>query len=321
MSKMSPRWLCLGFVLALGCGGATENQSTTTARVEPEPAPEPEPVEEAEPEPVEEPEPEEAEPEPEEAEAPPEPIVAGDADAIFEVLKRATFEADVLRRLVDPQRGVGTHDSGRTGVAQHCDVSEVADHPGTSFAVNEGDTFRCDRDLSRCTSQAPDGSGYSFYFRTEGERLFLDAIVHHASRVPRTDSRAVRGWVEAGEGVCALWRAAHATDRPAPARFSVFVSEQTGLVPELVSDHHCGDEARAAFAEQMASYTGQDLACDRGPARCSFRRGDEEITFYGDDDGLAAIATTRPGMYPNLERAQRRDLDRFLRDLRGHACE
>ena len=311
--------LCVGIVLALGCGGAAETQPTTTAqRVDPEPveaAPEPEPEPEPEEEVVEE-EPEPAPPEP----APPEPVVAEDADAIFAVLRAATFEADMLRRLVDPDRGVGTHDAGRTGVAQHCDVDEVADRPGTSFAVNEGDSFRCDRDLSHCTAEAPDGGGYSFYFRNDG-RLRLDAIVHHQGRVPRTDSRAIRNWVEAGEGVCALWRAAHATDRPAPAKFSVFVSEQTGLVPELVSEHHCADDARAAFAEQMANHTGQALSCDRSPARCAFRRGDEEITLYGGDEGVTAIAITRPGMFANLERAQRRDLDRFLRALRDHACD
>ena len=73
---------------------------------------------------------------------------------------------------------------------------------------------------------------------------------------------------------------------PWGARVEVTLDER-GAGFAAPADGPVYDQARAAFAEQMASYTGQDLACDRGPARCSFRRGDEEITFYGDDDGLA----------------------------------
>jgi len=100
------------------------------------------------------------------------------------------------------------------------------------------------------------------------------------------------------------------------------VSRHTGLVPEIVAEHHCGAEAAQRFGERLASVpTGQSFSCGRTPARCTLPSGDVEYTFYALDGGAMAFTVTRPGMFANLAREQQRDVDRFLRDARGHACE
>ncbi|MGE0785457.1 MAG: hypothetical protein AB7S26_07205 [Sandaracinaceae bacterium] len=317
--------LAIASLTACGSSSATAENDTT-----------PEPVAHDDP-PAEPPADPEPEPEPVQTPAvadqpvtpvtpPPTPIHASSADEIRAALMRASNDVAALRNLVDPEYGVGTYDAGNTGVLHHCAGDEVTGHPGMGFVVREDDRFSCDRRLRRCTAAAPDGGGYVFHFRDgPNGAIWLNAVIHHQDRVPTTDARAVRDFVEAGDGVCALHRDLVALEAggPPPQRFSVFVSEQTGLVSELVSDHLCGAEAAAAYNERLAPYLARhpDLSCTRGPARCSMVRGDEEVTIYGDASGLRAVTLTRPGMHAHLERAQRHDLDQFLRGLAGHRCE
>lgn len=312
----------------IGCGGA---QTTPTATAEneaddPPPASEP-PSPEAPPELV--PEPEEdvmvAEPEPEPATRPI-PITPGSAEDLHQAILAATHDEASLRRLIDPVWGIGTHDPGSagSGVLHHCEVDAVVAHAGVAFSVGEDDRWRCDRDLRRCQASSRDGGGYVFHFRSAvpGGAVWLSAIIHHARTVPNRDSAAIRNYVQAGDGVCDLWRAITDEDHPEPRRFSVFVGGHTGLVPETVTEHHCGDEARQAFARQIQTIPrGQTYVCGRNPTRCSIASGNEEYTLYGGPDGALAIATTRPGMFQNLEAAQQREVASFLRAFRNASCD
>ncbi len=317
---------CVAISLLLACGGATPAPETEP----PPPAPAPPEVEQepppAEPEP-EQSEPEQSEPaEPEEAErepAPPPapPLTSPSADDIREALLAASSDVVALGRLVDPAWGIGVVEAD-VGMLQHCDTERLASAPGIGFVFGAGDTFRCDRDLRRCTVQEQDGRGYAFHFREgEGDTVWLNAIVHYDRRVPNTDNARVRAFVGEGDGVCALWRSLRSTDGEVPERLSVFVSSHTGLVPETLAEHRCGDDAAAAHGERVAPLSSSSPErCERDPARCTFDVGDEDVTVYGGEDGPTAVAVTRPGMHRNLERAQQRELDAFLRAASRHDC-
>lgn len=246
-----------------------------------------------------------------------------DAD-IQAALVAASRDIPPLLRLIDPARGVGTYDGGDTGIAQHCSREEWTTHPGMAFSVTEADRIRCDRDRRRCAVSSHEGGGYAFYFQhAPAGALYLDTIVHYRrGQVPNRDSRAITRFAEGGEGVCAL-RASLRPDAPAPRRFSVFVAHHTGLVPDTVSEHLCGDEAAQAYQERVAPYLGRAsaLECTRAPARCSLRAGDEDVTIHGDANGPTAVTITRHGMFPNLARAQERERAAFERGIEGYSCD
>lgn len=245
-----------------------------------------------------------------------------DAD-LQAALVAASRDIPPLLRLIDPDRGVGTYDTGDTGIGQHCSRDEWTTHPGMAFSVTETDRIRCDRDRRRCSVTTHEG-GYAFYFRhTSAGATYLDAIIHYRGRqVPNRDSRAIVSFAEGGDGVCAFRRSLR-PDAPAPRRFSVFVAHETGLVEDTVSEHLCGDEAAQAYQERVVPYLGRadSFECTRAPARCTLRTRDEEVTIHGDANGPTAVAITRHGMYPNLARAQERDRAAFARGLAGHSCD
>lgn len=255
----------------------------------------------------------------------PTPITPGSADDIHEALTAASNDEAALRNLIDPRWGVGSYDRGDLGIEHHCDRDEMTTHPGMGFVVRADEPFACDRRLRRCTAQDPAGGGYVFHFRDgPGDAIWLNAVIHHERNVPRrSDSRAVRNFVEGGDGVCALWRVVEDENHEPPRRLSVFVAHETGLVPEVVSDHLCGDEAVAAFRQRLVGYlsANPDIQCRRSPSRCGFTAGDEEVTMYGGEEGMIGIAITRPGMHAHLARAQQRDVDAWLRGMNGHSCE
>lgn len=236
----------------------------------------------------------------------------------------ASQDVPPLLRLVDPAWGVGTYDTGDTGVAHHCSREELTTHPGMAFTVHEEDRFRCDRTRRRCSVASREGGGYAFYFRTtSGGATYLDAIIHYDGRaVPSRETGPAAAFADGGAGVCAFRQALRA-DAPAPRRFSVFVAHHTGLVEDTLAAHLCGDEAAAAFQERAAPYLGRADAfvCTRAPTRCSLRTGDEDVVIHGDASGPTAVTITRHGMFPNLERVQERDRAAFARGLAGHRCE
>jgi hypothetical protein len=190
--------------------------------------------------------------------------------------------------------------------------------------MNESDTFRCDDRMRRCMNRGTDGSGTAFYFRdAAGDTITLDTIVQYARRAPNTDGSAVVTFAGAGEGVCALYRRTRDASASPAGALSVFVSSQTGLVPEVLAEHHCGDAAAAAYRERIAPLaSSRPTRCDRNPSRCTWTSTDEEITVYGDAEGAPTTVTiTRPGMVQNLARAQQRDLDAFMARARRHRCD
>lgn len=315
--------LCLIAAGLLGCGGGTAEQPITARTDTPVPE-EAGPVDTP-------PEPQRDEPERQPAPvvqpAPPpiEPVRASTADELRAAILAASHGEAALRRLIDPAWGIGTYDTSTagSGIGHHCDADEVGTVPGAAFSVQEDDRWACDRDLRRCQASSSDGGGYVFHFRAgSGNVVWLSAVIHHNNGVPSRDSAAVNAFMRNGDGVCTLWRAITDAQPHAPNRFSVFVGRHTGLVPELLRQHLCGAEAQQAFTERSQTVPrGQTFSCTRNPARCSLRSGDEEYTYYGDTTGITALAITRHSMFPNLEREQQRDVDGFLRDLRGHHCD
>jgi hypothetical protein len=277
----------------------------------------------ASPEPAAEPPPEPEEPAPAEpAEPPPppvEPVVAANDEELRPILFSAATDIHVLRRFLDREHGVGVYDPGESGVTHYCEADRLATSPGLGFLMGVDDRLSCDRRLTRCVLQGA-ADGYVFHFRRgEGDALVLDSLAHYPRRAPSSDSGPARAFARSGEGVCALYRAITDEGGSAPPKLSVFVASQTGLVPETLAEHRCGEEAAAAYAERIAPL-GTPERCDRDPARCTFRSGDEEITVYGDGGAPVAVAITRHGMRRDLETAQQRDLDSFLRRVRGHEC-
>ncbi|MCB9597465.1 MAG: hypothetical protein H6719_32385 [Sandaracinaceae bacterium] len=256
--------------------------------------------------------------------APAGPLHAESAADLHAALVAASMDIPPLLRLIDPEWGVGTYDTGDTGIAHHCAADEFTNHPGMAFTVHEDDRFSCDRSRRRCTSNPRSGGGFAFYFREgAGGAVYLDTIVHYDRAAPNRDSRTVMAFADGGEGVCAFRRALR-PDAAAPRRFSVFVAHETGLVEDTVADHLCGDEAAAAYQERVTPYLSRidSFECTRAPMRCSLRTGGEDIAILGDGPrGATAVTITRHGMYPNLERAQERDRLAFVRGLAGHSCE
>jgi hypothetical protein len=253
------------------------------------------------------------------------PFSASTADEVHQVVQTASTDVVSLRRLIDTTRGVGTVGPGEAGMRHYCDAGEITTQPSLEFVVGASDTFRCDRQLRRCTLQEAGAGGYAFHFRSRDETggaIFLDTLIHYDRRVPTTESRAVRSFLQAGDGVCVLHRALGDASATPPARFSVLVTAHTGIVPETLSDHHCGDAVAGAYRERVTSHAqgGAPDRCDRDPTRCAYRTGDEDITIYGDDDGPFAVTVTRHGMRNDLDRAQQRELATFLTAARRHTC-
>jgi len=278
-------------------------------------------VEAEEPPEVDAPQPEA--PQPEAAEPPPEPLTAASAEEIQQALYAASTDIVDLRRLIDPDWGVGVFDQRDVGFRHYCDMEDIASHQGLGFVMGPSDVFRCDRGLRRCSVQDTDGQGHVFHFREgAGDAIYLNALVHYVRRVPGTDNARVRSFVRAGDGVCALWQSLTDADPSPPQKLSVFVSGHTGLVPETVSEHRCGEEAAAAFEERLRPLmaTGHPRQCDREPTRCAYARGDEEITVYIGEHGPSILTVTRPGMRRDLARNQDRELAAFLRSARSHDC-
>jgi hypothetical protein len=254
------------------------------------------------------------------------PFTASSADEVREVLQTASTDVVALRRLIDTQRGVGTVGPGEAGMRHWCDSREMTTQPSLEFVIGTQDTFRCDRQLRRCALQEPRAGGYVFYFRPmdeTGGNLLLDGLIHYDRRVPNTESRAVRSFLQAGDDVCLLHRRLADDDATPPARFSVLVTAHTGLVPETLTEHHCGDPAASAYQVRVAAraQAGATDRCDRDPTRCTYRTRDEDVTVYADDDGPFAVTVTRHSMRTDLDRAQERELATFLGAARRHRCE
>jgi len=176
------------------------------AHAEPGPEPQRAPAPEPEPEPAPEPAPApEPEPTPEPAAPEPEPVEGGTSEALHAAILAASLEEPALLRLIDPVGGIGTYDTSASGsgLIQHCDPAEAVNHSGVAFNVAEEDRWRCGRDLHRCQVSSRDGGGYVFFFRPagSGDRVWLDAIIHHERTVPNRDSAAVRRFVQGGAGV------------------------------------------------------------------------------------------------------------------------
>jgi len=320
-------WSILAAGLLFACGGPAQPSVDEAQPAVPPPEPEPvaeEEVAEVEEEVAEVEEPEPAEPEEEPPPPPPEPVTATTSEEIKQAMFTASTDVVAFRRLVDPEWGIGAHNADEDIVRHYCDMDDLASHPGLGFVMSSEDPWRCSRDLSRCTSQS-DGHGYAFHFRDgPGDVIYLSSVVHYEPRVPNRDNAAVRRWVGAGDGVCDLWRAMTTPADQPPQKLSVFVSGHTGLVPETVAEHHCGDEAASAYAERVAPLAqgGEPDRCDRNPTRCLFEEREVARTVYADDEGdVMAIAVTRPGMFQNLARQQERELDAFLRAAGRHDCD
>jgi len=253
---------------------------------------------------------------------PPAPLTPSSAEDVHEALRAAASDVEALRRLIDPRWGIGAYDPEDSGVVHHCALERLASLSGLGFVIGESDRFRCDPNLRRCSSADADDRGYVFLLRPgEGDVMWLNAVVQYPRRVPRTDPAAVRAFGATGDGVCDLWRSFTESDSSAPRRFSVFVSSYTGLVPETLSEHHCAEDAAAAYTERLAPVLGRPPSrCERNPTRCAFSLGDEEVTVYGDADGPSAVAVTRPSMHQDLDRSQRRELEAFVAGVARHRC-
>lgn len=334
------RWGAALCCVILGCGGAQPAEPVA----EPEPLTEPETVTETETETVAETETEEEaeanagaeaetgeEAEAEEEEEPRQPgppveppLSSPDAEEMQAAILAASSDRHAFRRLVDPDWGVGVFDPAEAGVRQYCEMRNIANNPGLGFIFNHGDDFSCNRDVSRCTVKGDDRSGYAFLFREgEGDAVWLNAIVSYPRRVPNRENRQARTFLGGGDGVCAMHNALRSPDSAPPSRFSVFVSEQTGLVPEVLAEHECGDGAAAAFQERLGVVRSRrPRECNRNPSRCVWRSGDEDYTVYATDDGAPfAVTITRHSMHDDLARAQDRDAQAFLREAERHTCE
>ncbi len=269
---------------------------------------------------------EEEEAEEEVAEAAPAepPLTSPTAETLEAAILAAATDRLAFRRLVDPAWGVGVFDPAEAGIHQYCEMRNIANNPGLGFVFNHGDEFSCNRELSRCTVKDDSRAGYAFFFREgEGDTVFLNAIVHYPQRIPNREGSAARTFVRGGDGVCGVHEAVRSADAAPPSQLSVFVSEQTGLVPEALTEHHCGDDAAAAFSERLGTMRHRrPRECNRNPARCVWRSGDEDYTVYATDEGAPyAIAITRFGMHEDLARTQARAVDAFLRDAAQQGCE
>jgi hypothetical protein len=313
-------------VLLVACGGApvadTTNETTTEQAVAPVSEPEPEP----ELGPVEE-EVVAAEPEPE-PEAPPAtdpPLSSPTVEELEAAMLAAASDRHAFARLVDPAWGVGVFDPAEAGVRQYCEMHNIANNPGLGFIFNHGDRFECNRDLTRCTVREGNRSGFAFVFRNgAGDAKYLNTIIHYPRAVPNSENNAARAFLRAGDGVCALHAALRDPDAgAAPTQFSVFVAEETGLVPEALSEHHCADAAANAYNERIGAVRQTSpRECQRNPSMCTYRSGDEDYRVYADEEGRPmAVTITRHGMHDNLARAQQREVDAFLRDARRYSCE
>ncbi len=315
----------LATVALVACGGTTSERRETPPTTPALPVAETPPAEtataseEAPPSPPETPPTAAVEPPP--APPPPEPVTATTADELRETLFAASTDMSVFRRFIEPDFGVGVLDPRDAGVAHYCDMDRLSSSPGLGFLMGVDDRFSCDRNLHRCVLQGSDG-GYVFYFRRgEGDTIWLDTIAHYEHRAPTSDSAVARAFTHAGEGVCALYRTLTDADTSPPAAFSVFVSSETGLVPDALSQHLCGDEAAAAYAERVPSAAARPPdRCDRDPARCTYSSTDEEVTVYGDEGTPTAVTVMRPGMRQDLARAQDHDRDAFLHGVRRREC-
>lgn len=317
-------WWVVVFLVA--CGSSAPRYESESRGVEPPPPQAEVAVEEPEPEAEPPPEPVTEEPPPEPpAEPPPEPFTAANAEELTEILRTASTDVVALRRLIDPERGLGTVGPGDQGMRQWCDLEELTTQPSAEFLIGIEHQVRCDRRLRRCTVEERGAGGYAFHLRSpEGsDQIVLDAIVHYDRRVPNVESRAVRSFLAAGEGVCALRRSLVDARTTPPERLSVLVTSHTGLVPETLAEHHCGDAAAQAWAERVAPHAqaGAPQRCDRDPTRCSWRTRDEELVVYANDEGPFAATLTRHSMTPELDRAQTREVTSFLRDAQRHGCE
>jgi hypothetical protein len=247
------------------------------------------------------------------------PLTSPTQDQIREALLAAASDVSAFKRLVDPEFGIGVIED-EIGMIHHCDIEGIASAAGIGFVFGTGDTFRCDRNLRRCVVQEQGGRGYAFHFREgRGDTVWLDAIVHYPRRVPSSENARARAFVNAGEGVCALYRSLQSGE--AGDRLSVFVASHTGLVPETLAEHRCGDEAAASHAERVAPLASSaPEQCARNPTRCTFDRGDEDVTVYGGAGGPTAVAVTRPGMTRNLATVQDREREAFVRAASRHTC-
>jgi len=307
--------------MACGGGATTAPGESTQAVAEPEPTPEPVAEPTPEPEPVAEAEPE---PEPEPPAEPSEPPLSSPtAEEIQAALQAASTDGHAFTRLVDPAWGIGVFDPAEAGVRQYCDMDNLANHPGLGFIIGHEDRFECNRDMTRCTVKDSSRHGFAFVFRAgPGGATYINTIVHYPRQFPNSESGAARAFVRGGDGVCSLYGALRDPDGDPPARFSVFISTETGLVPEVVAEHKCGDEAAAAYDERLASIRRlRPRECNRNPSRCEYRSGDEDYRVYADDDGAPiAVTITRHGMHDNLARNQQRAADTFLRAARRHSC-
>ncbi len=255
----------------------------------------------------------------------PEPMDADSADAIRAALLAAASDGAALVRIVDPDRGIGAWDRGEGTKAHFCDSSRFASESSLGFELREGDTWRCNDELTRCSSVDPeDGTGTVFHLRAEGGGRWLDSVIRYERRVPRIDTPDVTAFVEAADGVCALYRTlTGSADGLAPAKLSVFRSSFTEGAEGSDTAFHCGDEAVSTAREALsgAMQAGPPTICTREPRSCSWLEA-EEIRVFADGEGTPyGVARLGTSLREGPTRLQEREVAAFAQRAAIRRCQ
>lgn len=254
------------------------------------------------------------------------PLAAENADAIREALRVAADDGNALARMIDPERGIGAWDRGEATKLHFCDASRLAREPALGFEIREGDEWRCNTQLTRCSSVDPaDNTGTVFHFTEAegGSGRWLDSIIRYERRVPRNDTEDVTAWVRAAEGTCDLYRALTGdADALSPDKMTIFVSRFTEGQDDSSTDFHCGDEAKTAAVERLGPLmrAGPPSACNRDPQTCAWLESDE-TRIYGRDGTPYAIAILATNLAEGPTRLQEREVTAAAERAKNRRCQ
>ena len=317
-------WLSVVVTIVAGCGGSAEpppDHAGAGATTTPQATSETSPAEQV---PMETAAGEQAETQPAAPQAT--PIVAESADAVRAALAAAVADATALVRMIDPERGIGTWDRGEGTKLHFCDVSRSAREPALGFEIREGDEWRCDEELTRCSTVDPaDHTGTVFHFTKAdgGTGRWLESIIVYDRRVPRFDTEDVTAWVRAGAGVCGLYGAlTGGADALQPEKITIFVSRLTEGAEASSTDFKCGDEAVVAARERLGPLmqSGPPTSCNRDPQSCAWIESDE-TRVYGRDGTPYAIALLATNLNEGPARLQEREVAAVADRARNRRCQ